>query len=116
MKELDGILKIPTAGSIFSSLEKETSGWNQAQVTWTHNDSTSVGLRAPPKRERKYHYKKKQFRTTYMNLDNLDKHELHKTWEIGKNVLTGQLPSLWAKPGTNIMRLISCNWFILFIY
>lgn len=40
---------MPTAGSIVSSLAKETWGWNQAQVTWTHNKSSSVGLRAPPK-------------------------------------------------------------------
>lgn len=47
-KEFEGILKIPRAGSIFSSLAKETSGWNQAHVTWTHRVSTSVGFRAPP--------------------------------------------------------------------
>lgn len=47
-KELDGMLKIPRAGSIFSSLAKETSGLNQAQVTWTHSVSTSVGFKAPP--------------------------------------------------------------------
>lgn len=47
-KEFDGILKIPRAGSIFSSLAKDTSGLNQAQVTWTHNVSTSVGFKAPP--------------------------------------------------------------------
>jgi hypothetical protein len=47
-KEFDGILKIPKAGSIFSSLAKDTSGRNQAQVTWTHNGSISVGFRAPP--------------------------------------------------------------------
>ena len=51
------MLKMPTAGSIFSSLEKETSGWNQAQVTWTHNVSISVGFRAPPKRK-KFNHKK----------------------------------------------------------
>ena len=47
-KEFNGILRIPNAGSIFSSLAKDTSGRNQAQVTWTHNVSTSVGFRAPP--------------------------------------------------------------------
>lgn len=47
-KELEGILNIPRAGSIFSSLAKETWGWNQAQVTCTHNGATSVGFKAPP--------------------------------------------------------------------
>ena len=47
-KEFDGILKIPSAGSIFSSLAKQTSGRNHAQVTWTHRGSTSVGFIAPP--------------------------------------------------------------------
>ena len=39
---------MPIAGSIVASTRKETLGWNQAHVTWTHSWSTSVGLRAPP--------------------------------------------------------------------
>lgn len=61
-KEIDGILRIPTAGSIFSSSKKATSGRNHAQVTWTHKDSTSVGFKAPPI-EAVFSYKK-EFRTT----------------------------------------------------
>lgn len=48
MNVLGGILKIPTAGSIFSAFEKATSGRNHAHVTWTHKASTSVGFKAPP--------------------------------------------------------------------
>lgn len=47
-KELDGILRIPEAGSIFSCSGKATSGRNHAHVTWTHKPSISVGFRAPP--------------------------------------------------------------------
>ena len=42
------MLKTPIAGSICSSLAKETSGLNHAQVTWTHNVSISVAFNAPP--------------------------------------------------------------------
>ena len=38
-----------------SSLAKDTSGWNQTQVTWTHNVSTSVGFKAPPENGGKPH-------------------------------------------------------------
>lgn len=48
LKYSAGILNIPIAGSIVSSTGKETLGWNQAHVTWTHSPSISVGLRAPP--------------------------------------------------------------------
>jgi len=66
-KEFEGMLKIPRAGSIFSSLANETSGWNQAHVTWTHNDSTSVGFRAPPTKnwENRYKLNEKKI-TAYM--------------------------------------------------
>ena len=48
LKYSAGILNIPIAGSIVSSTRKETLGWNQAHVIWTHSPSISVGLRAPP--------------------------------------------------------------------
>lgn len=63
-KEFDGILKMPTAGSIFSSLAKQTSGWNQAQVIWTHKGSISVGFMAPPELNKE----NENFQAVYNNL------------------------------------------------
>jgi hypothetical protein len=47
------MLNMPIAGSIVSSTGKETLGWYQAHVTWTHSWSTSVGLSAPPREVKK---------------------------------------------------------------